>query len=292
MSKSYLGKTAIEYGDRNWNFYPGCLHKPQGKCPVPNCWAEAMTKRKQEDFHKPHLIPELLLAPLRVKKPSTILVNFMGDLGGDWVDPDMIVHRNQGDIITVLHLDTPDGIVFTLRDEVFQIIKECPQHRFLFLSKSPGNWQKWGAWPDNTWVGASVWSQDSFIDAIYHPNGGLRYLKAKHKWLSIEPLLGEIKVQVQHLKGFDWVVIGGQTRPDIMPKIEWVEEIVKACDAAGVKVWLKNNLKSLVSLYNEEVCNKCEAGDPCGICGSVIKWRQERQRDFTIVEKVNKNESS
>ncbi len=100
-------------------------------------------------------------------------------------------------------------------------------------------------------------------------------MKAKHKWLSIEPLLGEIKVQTQHLKGFDWVVIGGQTRPAKMPNIAWVEEIVEACDRAGVKVWLKNNLRPLVSLHNEEVCNKCEAGDPCGSCGSVIKWRQE-----------------
>ncbi len=40
----------------------------------------------------------------------------------------------------------------------------------------------------------------------------------------------------------DQVIIGAQTKPTVMPKIEWVEEIVEACDKAGVKVFLKDNL--------------------------------------------------
>lgn len=234
MSKAYLGKTGIEYGDRGWNFYPGCLHKPQGVCPVPHCWAEGMAKRQQQEFHQPHLVPELLLAPLRVKKPSVILVNFMGDLMGDWVDPDMKIQQ-----------ELPSGVAsvrISLKGSVFTTMKVCPQHRFLFLTKSPENYAKWGAWPENAWLGASVWNQDSFIDAIYHPNGGLRYLKAKHKWLSIEPLLGEIKAQTQHLKGFSWIVIGGQANPKKLPDWDWVSEIIMTADKAGIPVFLKNNL--------------------------------------------------
>ncbi len=42
--------------------------------------------------------------------------------------------------------------------------------------------------------------------------------------------------------GISWVVIGSQTKPTILPKIEWVEEIVEACVSAGIQVFLKNNL--------------------------------------------------
>ena len=238
-----LSKTGIEYGDLNWNFYPGCLHKPQGKCLVPHCWAEQMSKRQRQDFHKPHLIPELLLSPLHVKKPATILVDFMGDLGGDWVDPEMQVPSQQSVI-------SPDMLNRKLRDIIFDVVGDCPQHRFLFLSKSPENWKRWGEWPDNAWVGGSVCNQEMLKNAYM----AFRDIRAKHKWLSIEPLLESLN-EYHYLPGLletigiSWVAIGGQTRPNIVPKIEWVKEIVEACDRAGVKVWLKDNLIPLFNSY-------------------------------------------
>ena len=46
--------------------------------------------------------------------------------------------------------------------------------------------------------------------------------------------------------GISWVVIGSQTKPYRPPTIEAVEEIVKACDKAGIPVFLKNNLKPII----------------------------------------------
>ena len=46
--------------------------------------------------------------------------------------------------------------------------------------------------------------------------------------------------------GIKWVIIGAQTKPYKPPKIEWVQEITEACDKAGIKVFLKNNLKPLL----------------------------------------------
>ena len=136
-----MNKTGIEYGDYGWNFYPGCLHKPQGICKVANCWAEGATKRQCKDFHNPRLIPEKLLDPLSLKKPSRILVNFMGDLFGDWVDPDKKVH-------TLM----PSGKAFismSLKGWVFTTIEQCPQHTFLFLTKNPAGLLPWSPFPDN-----------------------------------------------------------------------------------------------------------------------------------------------
>ncbi len=231
-----MGRTKIEYGinsdgspGRNWNPYPGCLHKPQGKCPVPNCWAEGMSKRQQADFHKPHLIPELLLAPLNVNKPSVILVNFMGDLFGDWVDA-----RQD------CHFTLPDGreAVDKLVELVLKVVASRPEHTFLFLTKNPAGLLPWGDFPDNAWVGISVCNQRMFDKAmIYLPD-----VEAKHKWLSIEPLLGEIKIVPGDLYGISWTVIGAQSSPVLYPKTDWVENIIWACLDAGIPVYLKKNL--------------------------------------------------
>ncbi len=238
---SRLSRTNIEYGDYGWNFCPGCLHKEQGICPVgETCWARAMSKRQKEDFSKPHLIPELLLAPLSIKKPSVILVNFMGDLGGSWVDPEQK---------TSWVKDTWKGNE-TLREVTFSVINACHRHTFLFLSKNPAAWPKWNPWPDNAWVGVTVCNQKMYNEAL----SCLDAVQAKHKWLSIEPLFERIIMQPPYdFEGanIDWLVIGGQTRPTVMPEISWVREIVEACDGAGVRVWLKDNLRPLIPEHRQ-----------------------------------------
>ena len=248
MTTKRLAHTGIEYArgpdgrpGYGWNFYPGCLHKQQGICPVTACWAEGMSKRQRQDFHNPQLKPELLLAPLSIRKPSRILVNFMGDLGGDWVDPNMAVAP-----------DYESGYLgSSLKETVFKVIRARPEHTFLFLTKNPQAWQRWKQWPDNAWVGATVCNQEMLIDALQ----SLHAMHARHKWLSIEPLFealngGECEgKRLDGLKGagIDWIVIGGQTRPNVMPEIEWVKEIVEAADQAGVKVWLKDNLWGMLT---------------------------------------------
>ena len=44
----------------------------------------------------------------------------------------------------------------------------------------------------------------------------------------------------------NWVIIGAQTKPTVMPKIEWIQEIVEAADKAGIPVFLKDNLLKLL----------------------------------------------
>lgn len=244
-----LSPTGIEYGDYGYNFYPGCQHGPD-VCPVsPHCWAKGMSKRFGGEFSKPHLKPELLLSPLSIRKPSTILVNFMGDLGGEWVDPTALVTDKKGRPLQACGF----GVLgtATLKETVVGVLKRCPQHRFLFLTKTPSAWQKWDVWPDNAFVGATAWDAESFYDAAE----ALSKVEATHKWVSFEPLLDRINggecdgQRLDGLKGagISWVVIGGQQRPDVMPEIAWVREIVEAADRAGIKVWLKNNLYDLLA---------------------------------------------
>ena len=86
-----LSTTKIEYGQFNWQIYRGCLNKPEGFCPVPRCWMERVAARQGWDFHAPEFLRDHLLDPIRRQKPARLLVNFAGDLFGDWVDPKLVV---------------------------------------------------------------------------------------------------------------------------------------------------------------------------------------------------------
>ena len=64
------------------------------------------------------------------------------------------------------------------------------------------------------------------------------------RWLSAEPLLGPIDMQLQYIAPedlpFDWVVVGAESGPNRRPcKLEWVESIVRQCRKAGIKVFVK-----------------------------------------------------
>ena len=251
-----LSKTGIEYGDLSWNFYPGCLHKPQGKCPVSGCWAEGMYKRQMgaakkgiilPDFHHPHLIPELLLAPLSVKKPARILVNFMGDLFGDWIDPNEIVHPEDAGQPNKYSSEARN---WSLQVLIRQVISDCPQHTFIFLTKNPAGLAAWSPFPDNCWVGVSATNWMQFSNAL----GYLApvQLKAKVKFISFEPLLERIEFDMMQKMLFrstiQWIILGQQTpaKASTTPKIEWAQEIALAATKANVPLFIKDNLKSLL----------------------------------------------
>jgi protein gp37 len=203
-----------------------------GVCPVTNCWSEAMSKRQGWDFHRPELLTKNLLDPLKKKKPTRILVNFSGDLFGDWVDPN-----------TPIHIDGLLGYD-KLRDGVDAVVANNWRHTFIFLTKAPENIWKID-WPDNCWMGASVWDTRSFVAATYT----LQKIRAKHKWLSLEPFLKAIPIHssITWLRdgGISFVVIGAEDHPLKLPRKEWVTEIESACIEANIPYWEKNNLKTL-----------------------------------------------
>jgi len=231
-----LSKSGIEYLDYVWNFYSGCHNWENGICSVgKDCWAKKITQRFPSHYpngFEPTFYPEAFLSPLHLKKPSVIGCAFMGDLFGDWVNY------------------TDENGTVTPKNIVYPIIERCPQHTFLFLTKCPWNLAKWSPFPDNCWVGVSATNKGMVINAVNHL---LNHRIAKTQFISIEPLLEwNLRDKSYPLassiskKDLDWVIIGAQTKPTVYPKIEWVQEIVEAADKAGVKVFLKDNLRPLL----------------------------------------------
>jgi len=237
-----LSPTGIEYGDYAWNFYSGCRHKQQGKCPpeVP-CWAEGITKRFKGHYpngFEPTFYPEALLSPLHVKKPSRILCAFMGDLFGDWVDWSEDYGGTLGE---------DEAGTYTIKGRILETIQRCPHLTFIFLTKNPAAMIKWSGmyrekWPGNCWLGASVTANGDMTMAYY----GLSRVKAGKRFVSFEPLLGMIgQDELRNAaKVSDWWIIGRQTPASrkTEPRLEWVREIIEAADRAGIPVFLKDNL--------------------------------------------------
>lgn len=154
-----------------------------------------------------------------LKPPRGIFVCDMGELFGDWFPRDW-------------------------KERVFNIIKGNPQHLFYLLTKQPQNLIKFSPFPDNCWVGVTATDADKYWDAWH----ALKDIEASVKYISFEPLLSGIAQAEIGIKraNISWVIIGAQTKPYKPPKIEWVEEIVRACDKASVPVFIKNNLKPVM----------------------------------------------
>lgn len=238
-----LSKSNIEYISRIWSFYSGCRNSVE-ICPVsPDCWARDTVNRFPYHYpngFEPTFYPEAYLSPLSLKKPARIGVAFMGDLFGDWVNPDMEVGPLDSKGRTFARMP--------LKDLIFTVIRGCPQHTFLFLTKCGWNLQEWSPFPDNCQVGISAVNREQFALACIY----LSRIKAKVKFISQEPLyaweLDKTKMFLNAAKaaGITWVIIGRQTKPYRSPQVYWVKAIVEAAIELDIKVWLKNNLRGFL----------------------------------------------
>ena len=175
-----MNKTKIEWTDFSWNPVTGC------KTGCPFCYARKLSHRFGRSF-EPEFHPERLNQPAKIKTPTVIFVCSMGELFGDWISD-------------------------SWREQVFDVIRQNPQHTFQLLTKSPDNLYKANPWPVNAWAGASAINAPMAQRAI----DGLSRTDAKVKFISAEPLQGDL--DIQNFKVLDWMIIGAQTNPDRQPR--------------------------------------------------------------------------
>ena len=207
--------SAIEWTEASWNPVTGCTKISAGCL---HCYAERMARRLQAMGH-PNYIHGFKVAihenaldiPLRWKKSRIIFVNSMSDL---------------------FHEDVPES--FILR--VFDVMNKARRHQFQVLTKRSERLAELSPrlpWSDNIWVGVSV-ENENYTFRIDH----LRKVRARVRFLSLEPLLGPI--ERLDLEGIDWVIVGGESGPGARPmQPEWVRDIRDRCISAGVPFFFK-----------------------------------------------------
>lgn len=272
-------KTKIDWADATWNPVTGCLHGCE------YCYARRIAERfggasethNNECCHECQWITEgtgeihdldepiydfdngrnapypfdfdptfhryKLDEPQKWKKPRNIFVCSMADLFGDWVPDEWI-------------------------QEVFQACEAAPWHRYLFLTKNPTRLckmanayviQKWnakhqkphdqtdeyeGVLPlpvhDNWWFGSSL------------DNANARRFDGGFTWntfTSIEPLTEYMDMGLGSFGSDKWTIIGAETwnrNGKVIPKREWVENILKAASITSMKVFMKESIRELM----------------------------------------------
>jgi protein gp37 len=231
-----MKNTRIEWTETTWNPTTGCSKISEG---CSHCYAErmafrlnAMGSEKYRNNFQLTLHPELIDEPKGWKTPRTIFVNSMSDL---------------------FH----ELIPFEFIQKVFQTMNECPQHTFQVLTKRAQKLFEYDdrlRWTKNIWMGVTVESK-------LHVNRieALRHSGAMVKFLSIEPLLSEIKNL--NLSGIDWVIVGGESGPGARPmKESWVLDIKAMCKDQNVpfffKQWGGKNKKKAGRVLEGQVWNE------------------------------------
>ena len=207
--------SSIEWTESTWNPITGCTKVSPG---CKNCYAERMSKRLQA-MGQPNYINGFRLAlhektlelPLTWKKPQTIFVNSMSDLFHEDVPPDFILR-------------------------VFDVMQRARWHRYQILTKRSDRLLELNpylTWEPHIWMGVSVENKNHLF-RIDH----LRKVRAKVKFISFEPLLGEIPSL--NLQGIDWVIVGGESGHGARSMDpSWVLDIRNQCQKARVPFFFK-----------------------------------------------------
>lgn len=211
-----MKRTKIDWVNCTCNPVVGC----KNGCPY--CYARKLNDRFHfiDDWSKPKFFPDRL-KQFESKKSKSVFINSMSDIAYweiEWAR------------------------------EVMSAIRENRQHTYIFLTKG-----------DRTYPSGfhEIWSLRELYDlkkTVYIGKTVTRQREleifAQYDFLSIEPVLEPIDLSVlKHNLYTKAIIIGAETgkrKDKVVPKREWIEGIVAECDHAGVAVFMKESLRTIM----------------------------------------------
>jgi protein gp37 len=237
-----------------WNPITGCLNHDNGLCKGGDfpCYAYRLAHgRLKQRYLANYNYGDIIQSPYE-KRAFTKLIE---DRNNDPFFPRFWEDRANEDLgicrgIFVCDMSDLFGIGIPTnwtRQVLDAIRRSSHRNRYYLLTKQPQNLAKFSPLPDHCWVGVTCTSKR----IMNHNLPLIMNVGARIKYISFEPLLvwddHSAGIDGERLldAGVDWVIIGAQTKPYKPPKIEWVKEIVDACDKARIPVFLKDNLVPL-----------------------------------------------
>lgn len=132
------------------------------------------------------------------------------------------------------------------RDELWEIIKKTKQHTYLILTKRPErikenlpkDWSKKN-YP-NVWLGITIENQKT-LDRIHY----LENIECSVKWVSFEPLLGEVYLSDREISIIDWAVLGGESGYETgkyryrKTELSWFLSLMYQFRSSGIPIFFK-----------------------------------------------------
>lgn len=266
-----MQRTGIEYLTHTWN--PVAMRCTRVSAGCDNCWHLRMATRlagndcfardRQRAYRgdgPPVLLEDELLAPMRLRRPAVVGVQFMGDL---------------------FHRSVTDEMI----DGVFETMADASRHTFILLTKRPDRMARWfdgvckrrpqpgwgwcaggppfassaypfdadagycgTPWPlPNVILGTSIENQETADERIPL----LLQVPAARRMVSIEPMLGPVDLwyaafdgsesrPLGKLPGIDWAALGAETGPKKRRMdLDWARSVRDQCLDAGVPFFFK-----------------------------------------------------
>lgn len=241
-----MNKTKIDWCDSTWNPVTGCFNDCEycyarniaerfgGSQKYANIYDLAEPIRGEDGKAKAYpysfspTFHRYRLNDYIDKKGRSIFVCSMGDLFGSWV---------------------PDAWI----EEVFKVCGKAPQHNYLFLTKNPKRYVELTEkgilrCKGNMWYGYSkTKDMDGLFNSLTIPNANI--------FVSIEPILEPLCTPLEK-----WVIVGAETgrrKDKVVPKREWIEEIVEECRKYDIPLFMKS---SLAAIWNEPLIQEFPQG--------------------------------
>lgn len=132
------------------------------------------------------------------------------------------------------------------RDEIWEVIKKTPHHTYLILTKRPERIKEclpkdWSSeFYNHVWLGVSVENQETV-----HRISTLAEIPCELKWVSFEPLIGEVYLSKSELDIIDWAVIGGEAGNETgkyryrKSELSWFLSLMYQFRDSGIPVFFK-----------------------------------------------------
>lgn len=201
--------------------------------------------------------------PEKIKMGSNIFVGAMADVFGSWVPDEWI-------------------------KEVLDTCKDNSIHNYIFLTKNPERYwelEEGGLLPrgDNMWYGFSC---------TCNTDQGWASMEDRNNFVSVEPLLEDLRLFDDNMlcPAAKWVIIGAETgnrKNKVVPKIEWIEKILRHCAKFNIPVFMKDSMIPIVGeenmrkefppeLTQKKTSEKLKARleENCCICGTHFRKNQ------------------
>ena len=129
-------------------------------------------------------------------------------------------------------------------NQILDVVRECPHHTFQFLTKNPNCYLQF-EFPENSWVGTSINSDKDAQRAKI-----IQEVKAPVRFLSIEPLLGEVSFD---FAGLQWIILGTQTGKNPQkPKQQWIDHIIDQTRQLKIPLLMKDNISKYSTAVIQE----------------------------------------
>jgi protein gp37 len=126
------------------------------------------------------------------------------------------------------------------RQRLWELIEKTPHLDWLLLTKRPERilatapWSD--SWPLNVWVGTTVEDQKCADKRLQH----LARVPAAVRFISAEPLLGQLDIERWLGTSIDWVITGGESGPHARPSSpSWFRSLLIQCMQADVPFHFK-----------------------------------------------------